>query len=64
MDINFTWGDHLDDDVAQDTAQGIIAKATALAKECGLYHPYLYQNYAYITQDVISSYGAANKRRL
>lgn len=64
MDINFTWGDSADDDAAQGAAQTITAKATALAKSRDLYHPYLYQNYAYITQDVLSSYGEQSKRRL
>lgn len=64
MDINFTWGDAEDDDRAQNVALGVIAKATELAKSRGLYHPYLYQNYAYITQDVLSSYGPRNKKRL
>lgn len=64
MDIDFTWGDPADDDAAQGTARSIIAKATALAKSCNVYHPYLYQNYAYITQDVLSSYGPESKQRL
>lgn len=64
MDINFTWSNPADDDRAQGAAQAITAKAIELAKSRGVYHPYKYQNYAYITQDVFDGYGAANKQRL
>ena len=64
MDIDFQWGDTKDDDQVQSIMTGIISKSAALAKARGLYNRYLYENYAYITQDVISSYGPQNKARL
>ena len=64
MDINFTWSDPADDDLSQDTAKIFIHKAKKLARSRGLYHPYKYQNYAYITQDVFKGYGRKNKQRL
>lgn len=64
MNINLTWGDEADDEAAQGVAQTIVDRAAQLAKSRGLYHPYKYQNYAYITQDVFSSYGRRSKGRL
>lgn len=64
MNINFTWDDEADDEAAQGVAQTIIDKATVLAQSRGVYHPYKYQNYAYISQDVFSSYGTRSKNRL
>lgn len=64
MDIDFQWGDKKDDAQVKKIMNGIISKSTALAKSRGLYNRYLYENYAYINQDVISSYGEANKERL
>ena len=64
MDIDFQWGDKSDDAQVKKIMSGIISKSAKLAKLRGLYNRYLYENYAYITQDVISSYGPANKERL
>ena len=64
MDIDFQWGDTKDDDQVRSIMDGIIAKSAELAKSRGLSNRYLYENYAYITQDVISSYGPENKERL
>ncbi len=64
MDIDFQWGNAADDDKLIGIAEGIIAKSIALAKSRGLDNRYLYQNYAYISQDVFSGYGNNNKARL
>lgn len=64
MDIDFQWGDSKDDQQAISIAEGVIAKSIALAKSRGLANDYIYQNYAYKTQDVFSGYGKANKKRL
>ena len=64
MDMDFQWGDPADDAQVLSIIQGINSKAAELAKSRGLYNRYLYENYAYITQDVISSYGPENKARL
>ena len=34
------------------------------AKDLGVYHRYIYQNYANITQDVFAGYGEENRERL
>jgi hypothetical protein len=64
MDIDFQWGDVADDTQVKNIMNGIISKSTALAQSRGLYNRYLYENYAYIEQDVFSGYGEANKNRL
>ena len=64
MDIDFQWGDVADDEQVRSIMKGIISKSTELAKSRGLYNQYLYQNYAYIEQDVFSGYGQANQERL
>jgi hypothetical protein len=42
----------------------IISQSTALAKKHNLHHPYIYQNYANVSQDVFAGYGAENHGRL
>ncbi|KAL3449126.1 hypothetical protein BJX65DRAFT_306191 [Aspergillus insuetus] len=42
----------------------IMNKVIAIAKERGLYHPFIYQNYAGAGQDVYAGYGAENRARL
>ena len=64
MDIDFQWGSISDDPQVLSIQNSIIAKTTALAKSQGLFNRYIYQNYAYITQDVFSGYGPASKSRL
>ena len=64
MDIDFQWGDKADDDQVKSIMNGIISKSRALAKSKGLDNDYLYQNYAYINQPVISGYGPENQARL
>ena len=64
MDIDFQWGSITDDPQVLSIQNSIIAKSTALAKSRGLFNRYIYQNYAYITQDVFSGYGPVSKNRL
>ncbi|KAL3490772.1 hypothetical protein BJX62DRAFT_237885 [Aspergillus germanicus] len=42
----------------------IMGKVIAIAKQRGLYHPFIYQNYAGPGQDVYAGYGAENRARL
>ncbi|KAL2836742.1 hypothetical protein BJX68DRAFT_250339 [Aspergillus pseudodeflectus] len=42
----------------------IMGKVISIAKERGLYHPFIYQNYAGQGQDVFAGYGAENRARL
>lgn len=45
-------------------ATNVMARAVAVAKEMGMHHRYIYQNYAKSGRDVFSSYGEENKERL
>ncbi|KAF3390206.1 putative FAD-linked oxidoreductase [Penicillium rolfsii] len=42
----------------------IMDKIISVAKERGLYHPFIYQNYAGAGQNVYAGYGAENRARL
>ena len=64
MDIDVQWGDKNDDEHITSVQAGIIDKAIALAKSRGLWNRYIYQNYAYVGQDVFAGYGQANRERL
>ena len=64
MNMDFQWGKISDDELVISITEGILAKSVALAKSGKLYNRYIYQNYAYITQDVFSSYGNESKLRL
>ncbi|KAL3466929.1 hypothetical protein BJX64DRAFT_204577 [Aspergillus heterothallicus] len=53
------------DDLRMDALNDeIMDKVIAIAKERGLYHPFIYQNYAGPGQDVFAGYGAENRARL
>ena len=54
MDLVVQWSDIADDAQIISITEGILDKSIALAKSKGLYHRFIYQNYAYITQDVFS----------
>lgn len=54
MLISVQWGDKKDDAQVIRITECIIEKSVALAKSRHLDHRYIYQNYAYITQDVFS----------
>lgn len=45
-------------------SQNIIAKSIDLGKEMGLWHRFVYQNYAGKGQEVFESYGPENHARL
>lgn len=64
MSIAFRWAEAKDDEKVTKAAQGFFKMCIDAAKEMGLYHPYLYQNYASADQDVFASYGEANHKRL
>jgi Berberine and berberine like len=42
----------------------MVNRSVALSKKRKADHPFLYQNYAALEQNVFDSYGAANKKRL
>jgi hypothetical protein len=68
VDIVFSttvsWDRPEDDDIMREVSHRIIDRTIALGKKRGLYHPFLYQNYAAAQQDVMSSYGQENKDKL
>ena len=60
----FRWSDPKDDSAVTTANSNIISRTTALAKEMGLHHRYIYQNYANASQDVFAGYGKENRERL
>jgi hypothetical protein len=58
------WNHAADDNTVKDAGNKIIDRAVTLAKEMGVHHQYIYQNYANITQDVFGGYGEKNRKRL
>ncbi|GAM91280.1 hypothetical protein ANO11243_093280 [Dothideomycetidae sp. 11243] len=62
--INTKWTNAADDEAIYRAASNTFIRLKAKAVELGLNTDYLYMNYASQYQDVVSSYGEANKRRL
>lgn len=58
------WSDAKDDDRVNRFVDTLFARTVAEAGKRGLTSQYIYMNYASKYQDVIASYGAANKARL
>ncbi|KAL2059793.1 hypothetical protein VTL71DRAFT_10177 [Oculimacula yallundae] len=62
--IVFIWKEPIDDEAMTGAGTRLLQRSIALAKEMNLYHPYMYQNYADISQDVFAGYGKENRDRL
>jgi hypothetical protein len=62
--LNIMWEDEADDALVYAQAKELFAQVDAKAKELGVYHSYIYLNYAAPWQDPISGYGADPKRQL
>jgi hypothetical protein len=58
------YSDADDDEKVHHANDNIMNRAVALAKEMGLDHRYIYQNYANQTQDVFAGLSPENKQRL
>lgn len=58
------WNAPSDDAAVQDTNRRIMQRAIASAREMGVWHRFVYQNYAGREQDVFEGYGDANRERL
>lgn len=58
------YSDPADDEKVHHANDRIMNRAVALAKEMGLDHRYIYQNYANQTQDVFAGLSPENKKRL
>ncbi|KAH6961827.1 hypothetical protein BKA56DRAFT_647807 [Ilyonectria sp. MPI-CAGE-AT-0026] len=61
--ISLGWSDAADD-VAMNVSDRVVGGMKTAALELGVYHPYIYLNYAKSDQDVFSGYGERNRRRL
>ncbi len=66
MNVNYCtmWAKEEDDEEVLKFMRGTHAKDEEKAKELGLQHRYLYQNYAAEDQDVFAGYGEENRARL
>lgn len=62
--ITFSWRDPSYDEAIYAAGQTIIDEVTRYARSIGAAEDYIYLNYAWPTQDVISSYGPENVARL
>lgn len=62
--MDFQWNSTQDDEQILSTQEDIIARSKALAESRGFSHRYIYQNYAYIKQDVFDGYGPESKAKL
>ena len=58
------WDNAEDDAAIQDAFTDFMDRSISLAKEMGLLHPFIYQNYANISQDVFAGYGEENRQKL
>ncbi|KAG5979642.1 hypothetical protein E4U55_004925 [Claviceps digitariae] len=64
LDLVMSWSNEADDPRILPAAQNIISRSRAAAQAKHLDHPFLYQNYASLTQKVFAGYGSANLERL
>ena len=64
LSISPQWDNAEDDAVVQGAFTSFLDRSVSLAKEMGLHHPWIYQNYANISQDVFAGYGEENKQKL
>ncbi|KAH9211970.1 hypothetical protein DL95DRAFT_436978 [Leptodontidium sp. 2 PMI_412] len=62
--IVLIWADPADDVLMKGAGTRLLQRSIALAKEMNLYHPYIYQNYADISQDVFAGYGKGNREKM
>jgi hypothetical protein len=58
------WSRLEDDGLMHKVGKRILDRAVEEAKKMGLYHQYLYHNYASAIQDVFGGYGEKNRERL
>ena len=56
--------DGREDEVVSAVGKRIVQRSEKVAKEMGLWHPYVYLNYADGGQDVFAGYGGENRERL
>jgi hypothetical protein len=59
-----SWTNPANDKLVMDSTKKLLADVAAMAKKHGVYNPYIYMNYADLSQQVQKSYGAENYKRL
>lgn len=64
LNVAFLWADAADDEVVERVIRRVIERSEAKGRELGVWHRYIYQNYAGKDQDVFAGYGEENLRRL
>jgi hypothetical protein len=64
LSVSPQWHNAEDDAAVQDAFTNFMGKSISMAKDMGLHHPWIYQNYANISQDVFAGYGEENRQRL
>lgn len=64
MNFSGMWSNKADDALVLDALRKIYDESVRVAKERGLYSPYIYMNYATGSQDVIGSYGQVSRDML
>jgi hypothetical protein len=64
LTVTFAWKNIEDDHAVHTAEKNIVDRLTSTAKEMGLHHRYIYQNYANISQDVFAGYGEENRKKL
>ena len=64
VELTATWSSEADDSVVESTARRYITDLESAAKERGVYHPFLYLNYADQWQDPIAGYEEESVERL
>jgi hypothetical protein len=64
LNIASQWKNAEDDNVVHATHNNFLKRSMAVAKEMGMDHSYVYQNYANQSQDVFAGYGKQNRKRL
>ncbi|KAF2417721.1 FAD-binding domain-containing protein [Tothia fuscella] len=64
MQTSWMWKNKADDEAFYESNRSIFERATAVAREAGVLVPYIYQNYAWESQDVFAGYGKENQARL
>ncbi|KAI5918100.1 FAD-binding domain-containing protein [Camillea tinctor] len=62
--LAFSWALQSDDKAVLNALNNIVSRAKSTSEERGLFHPFLYMNYASQWQDPIAGYGTENKEKL
>jgi len=64
LSISPRWSNAENDEAIHAAFGKFLDRSVALGKEMGLYHPYIYQNYANGSQYAFAGYGEENRGRL